>query len=31
MEALTRLPDYYVRIECPINANMWLPTKKEKD
>ncbi len=30
MEALTRLPDYYVRIECPINANMWLP-QKEKD
>lgn len=25
MEALTKLPDYYVRIECPVNANMWLP------
>ncbi|NFA60384.1 DNA cytosine methyltransferase [Clostridium botulinum] len=30
MEALTRLPDYYVRIECPINANMWLPQKRKR-
>lgn len=30
MEALTRLPDYYVRIECPINANMWLPQERKR-
>lgn len=30
MEALTKLPDYYVRIECPINANMWLPQNRER-
>jgi len=30
MEALTKLPDYYVRIECPINANMWLPQDRKR-
>lgn len=30
MEALTRLPEYYVRVECPINANMWLPQKRQR-
>ena len=30
MEALTRLPDYYVRVECPIDANMWLPQKRKR-
>lgn len=30
MEALTRLPDYYVRIECPVNANMWLPQERKR-
>ncbi|MFL0507587.1 DNA cytosine methyltransferase [Ureibacillus sp. 179-F W5.1 NHS] len=25
MECMTRLPNYYVRVECPVNANMWLP------
>lgn len=30
MEALTKLPDYYVRVECPINANMWLPQKRQR-
>lgn len=29
MEALTKLPDYYVRVECPINANMWLPKNQK--
>lgn len=28
MEALTQLPDYYVRIECP--ANMWLPQERKR-
>lgn len=30
MEALTRLPEYYVRVECPINANMWLPQDRKR-
>lgn len=30
MEALTKLPDYYVRIECPVNANMWLPQERKR-
>lgn len=30
MEALTKLPDYYVRVECPINANMWLPQERKR-
>lgn len=30
MEALTKLPDYYIRIECPINANMWLPQERKR-
>lgn len=30
MEALTKLPDYYVRIECPINANSWLPQDRKR-
>lgn len=30
MEALTKLPEYYVRIECPINANMWLPQERKR-
>lgn len=30
MEALTKLPDYYVRIECPVDAKMWLPQKRKR-
>jgi len=30
MEALTKLPDYYVRVECPVNANMWLPQNRKR-
>lgn len=30
MEALTKLPNYYVRIECPINANYWLPQDRQR-
>lgn len=30
MEALTKLPDYYVRVECPINANMWFPQERKR-
>ncbi len=30
MECLTRLPDYYVRVECPVNANLWLPQERKR-
>lgn len=30
MEALTKLPNYYVRVECPVNANMWLPQERKR-
>lgn len=30
MEALTRLPDYYVRVECPVNAKLWLPQERKR-
>jgi len=30
MEALTKLPDYYVRIECPVDAKIWLPQKRKR-
>lgn len=30
MEALTKLPRYYVRVECPVNANMWLPQERKR-
>ena len=30
MEALTKLPDYYVRVECSIDANMWLPQNRKR-
>lgn len=30
MEALTKLPDYYVRVECPVNANLWLPQERKR-
>ncbi|WP_340398091.1 DNA (cytosine-5-)-methyltransferase [Paenibacillus sp. FSL E2-0202] len=30
MECLTKLPNYYVRVECPVNANMWLPQERKR-
>lgn len=30
MEALTKIPDYYVRVECPVNASMWLPQERKR-
>ena len=30
MEALTKLPDYYVKVICPLNANMWLPQERKR-
>lgn len=30
MEAMTKLPDYYVNIFCPLDASNWLPQKRER-
>lgn len=30
MECLTKLPDYYIRVECPVNANFWLPQERKR-
>lgn len=30
MEAMTKLPDYYVTIICPVDAKNWLPQKRQR-
>lgn len=30
MECLTKLPNYYIRVECPVNANLWLPQERKR-
>lgn len=30
MEAMSKLPDYYVSIFCPVNASVWLPQNRER-
>lgn len=30
MEAMTKLPDYYVNIFCPVDAANWLPQRRER-
>jgi len=30
MEAMTKLPDYYVNIFCPLPATNWLPQKRDR-
>jgi DNA (cytosine-5)-methyltransferase 1 len=30
MEAMTRLPDYYVNVFCPISSHTWLPQKRDR-
>lgn len=30
MEAMTRLPDYYVTVICPVSATNWLPQKRDR-
>lgn len=30
MEAMTKLPDYYVHVFCPIDALNWLPQKRKR-
>lgn len=30
MEAMTKLPDYYVHVFCPVDAALWLPQKRKR-
>jgi len=30
MEAMSKLPDYYVNIFCPLDASIWLPQKRKR-
>ena len=30
MEAMTRLPDYYVSVFCPIKSETWLPQRRNR-
>jgi len=30
MEAMTKLPDYYVHIFCPVDAVLWLPQRRKR-
>ncbi|MDR3405162.1 MAG: DNA cytosine methyltransferase [Chthoniobacter sp.] len=30
MEAMTKLPDYYVTVFCPVSAQMWLPQRRDR-
>ncbi len=30
MEAMTKLPDYYVHVFCPVDAANWLPQKRQR-
>lgn len=30
MEAMTKLPDYYVNVFCPLDASLWLPQRRKR-
>jgi DNA (cytosine-5)-methyltransferase 1 len=30
MEAMTKLPDYYITVFCPIEATNWLPQRRDR-
>ena len=30
MEAMSKLPDYYVSVFCPVDASLWLPQKRDR-
>lgn len=30
MEALSRLPDYYITVFCPISSQLWLPQRRDR-
>lgn len=30
MESMTKLPDYYVHVACPVKSSNWLPQKRDR-
>ncbi len=30
MEAMTKLPEYYVHVACPVKSSTWLPQKRDR-
>ncbi|HEY4417587.1 MAG TPA: DNA cytosine methyltransferase [Verrucomicrobiae bacterium] len=30
MEAMSRLPDYYVTVFCPVSSQIWLPQRRDR-
>ncbi|MDC5870243.1 DNA cytosine methyltransferase [Vibrio europaeus] len=30
MEAMTRMPDYYINIFCPVQSSLWVPQKRPR-
>lgn len=30
MEAMTKLPDYYVSVFCPVKSHIWLPQRRDR-
>lgn len=30
MEAMTRLPEYYVNVFCPVSSQLWLPQQRDR-
>ena len=30
MEAMTKLPEYYVHLACPVKTSLWLPQKRDR-
>lgn len=30
MEAMTRLPDYFVKVFCPVETSLWLPQRRDR-
>ncbi|MAK91104.1 MAG: DNA (cytosine-5-)-methyltransferase [Oleibacter sp.] len=30
MEAMTRMPDYYIQVFCPVKAETWLPQRRHR-
>lgn len=30
MEAMTRMPDYYIQVFCPVKSELWLPQRRNR-
>jgi DNA (cytosine-5)-methyltransferase 1 len=30
MEAMTKMPDYYIQVFCPVKATTWLPQRRDR-